>query len=154
VAITVDIPGRQRLELDYLLLDQNGTLSKRGELLPGVKERLGTLGAQLSVHILSGDSFGTLGQIADELGGVDARTVQTGAEKKAFADQLGGDRCASIGNGFNDVEMFKACAVSIAVIGPEGASHAAIAAQILCSSITDALDLLIDPRMLAATLKA
>jgi hypothetical protein len=44
--------------------------------------------------------------------------------------------------------------MSIAVIGPEGASHAAIAAQILCTSITDALDLLIDPRMLVATLKA
>jgi len=154
MAITLDIPGRHRLELDYLLLDQNGTLSKRGELLPGVKERLDTLADQLSIHILSGDSFGTLDQIAEELGGVDARKVQTGAEKKAFVDQLGGYRCASIGNGFNDVEMFKACAMSIAVIGPEGASHAAIAAQILCTSITDALDLLIDPRMLVATLKA
>lgn len=154
MAITVDIPGRQRLELDYLLLDQNGTLSKRGELLPGVKERLASLASELSIHILSGDSFGTLDQIAEQLGGVDARKVETGAEKKAFAEQLGGYRCAAIGNGYNDVEMFKACALSIAVIGPEGASHAAIAAQILCSSITDALDLLIDTRMLAATLKA
>lgn len=153
MTITTDIPGRQRLELDYLLLDQNGTLSKRGELIPGVKERLDGLGGQLSIHILSGDSFDTLEQIARELG-VDARRVNTGAEKKEFAEQLGGYRCAAIGNGYNDTEMFKACALSIAVIGPEGASHAAIAAQILCGSILDALDLLLDTRMLVATLKA
>lgn len=153
MTLTIEIPGRHTLELDYLLLDQNGTLSKRGELLPGVKDRLEVLGNQLSIHILSGDSFGTLTRIANELD-IDARTVGTGAEKREFVDQLGGDRCAAIGNGYNDVDMFKGCALSIAVIGPEGASHAVIAAHILCNSITDALDLLIDPRMLVATLKA
>lgn len=153
MSLTIEIPGRHRLELDYLLLDQNGTLSRKGELLPGVKERLDALRNRLSIHILSGDSFGTLEQVARELG-IDARTVETGVAKRDFVDRLGGDRCAAIGNGYNDVEMFKGCALSIAVIGPEGASHAAIAAQILCNSITDALDLLIDTRMLAATLKA
>jgi len=153
MAIAIDIPGRQHLDLEYLLLDQNGTLSKRGELLPGVKERLDTLKDQVTIQILSGDSFGTLDAIAQELG-VDAQTVETGADKKAVVDQLGGLRCVAIGNGYNDVEMFKASAMSIAVIGPEGASHAAIAAQVLCVSINDALDLLIDTRMLVATLKA
>ncbi len=153
MAVTIEIPGRHALELSYLLLDLNGTLSKRGELLPGVKERLGVLRNQLSIHILSGDSFGTLAQISRELD-VHARTVGTGAEKLEFVDQLGGSRCAAIGNGYNDLDMFKGCALSIAVIGPEGASHAAIAAHIMCNSITDALDLLIDPRMLVATLKA
>lgn len=153
MALIIEIPGRNTLELDYLLLDQNGTLSRRGELLPGVKERLDTLSQQLSIHILSGDSFGTLSRIAEELG-VDARPVESGAEKRAFVDQLGGYRCAAVGNGYNDAEMFKGCALSIAVIGPEGASHAAVAAHVLCNSIGDALDLLIDPRMLVATLKA
>jgi predicted flavoprotein YhiN len=89
VAITVDIPGRRRLEIDYLLLDQNGTLSKRGELLSGVKERLDTLAGQLSIHILSGDSFGTLDQIAEQLGGW--QVVPAGTEGYRTAEvTLGG----------------------------------------------------------------
>lgn len=150
----VEIPGRDALELNYLLLDQNGTFSKKGELIPGVAERLAGLRDQLSIHVLSGDSFGTLDKLAAELD-VDAHRVETGAEKRAFVDRLGGARCAAIGNGYNDVAMFKGCALSIAVIGPEGASSdAAIAAHILCGSILDALDLLLDTRVLVATLKA
>jgi soluble P-type ATPase len=154
MALKIEIPGRQPLELDYLLLDQNGTLSLKGEVLSGVRERLDALTKTLSIHILSGDSFGTLDRISSDLS-VDARRVKTGVEKREFVDQLGGYRCAAIGNGYNDVEMFNGCGLSIAIIGPEGASsHAVIAAQVVCGSILNALDLLLDTRLLVATLKA
>ena len=154
MSLKLDIPGRDRLVLDYLLLDQNGTLSTKGELIPEVSERLNQLSSSLSIHILSGDSFGTLAMIATDLG-VDARRVDTGADKRAFADQLGGFRCVAIGNGYNDVAMLDGCAISIAIIGQEGASSCAtLAADIVCCSILDALDLLLDTRMLVSTLKA
>lgn len=154
MTMTVGVTGRRTFELEYLLLDQNGTLSNRGKLIEGVASRLRALGDQLSVHVLSGDSFGTLDAVLAELG-VAGRAVGTGSEKRAFVDQLGGDRCVAIGNGYNDVEMFESCALGIAVHGPEGLSTSALlASQIVCTTINEALDLLLDPRALAATLRA
>jgi soluble P-type ATPase len=46
-------------------------------------------------------------------------------------------------------------ALGIAVIGAEGASAATVArADIVCRSIVEALDLLADPRTIAATLRS
>lgn len=67
----------------------------------------------------------------------------------------GAQRCAAIGNRTNDVAMLSAAALGIAVIGPEGASTAALAAaDVVCRSILDALDLLLDDRVIVATLRA
>ena len=59
-----------------------------------------------------------------------------------------------IGNGANDALVLEAAALGIVVLGPEGASSRALrAADIVCSAVTDALDLLLDPTALAATLR-
>lgn len=153
MALTLDIPGRGSLELEHLLLDQNGTLSNRGTLIEGVAPRLARVAERLQVHVLTADTFGTLADVERELG-VDAHRVSTGAEKRAFLRTLGTSRCAAIGNGNNDVAMLNAAALGIAVIGPEGASGAALAAaDIVCGSVLDALDLLLDERVLVATLR-
>jgi soluble P-type ATPase len=50
--------------------------------------------------------------------------------------------------------MLAAAALGIAVLGPEGASSTALrAADVVCPSILHALDLLLDDRALAATLR-
>jgi soluble P-type ATPase len=50
--------------------------------------------------------------------------------------------------------MLAAAALGIAVVGPEGAAGAAVrAADVVCASIVDALDLLLDERLLVATLR-
>jgi soluble P-type ATPase len=46
------------------LLDVNGTLADRGVLIDAVEVRLQRLVKQLSVHLLSADTFGTAEQIA------------------------------------------------------------------------------------------
>jgi soluble P-type ATPase len=150
VSIAVDIPGGPALKLDHLLLDQNGTLTDRGLLIDGVASRLSRLRPRLDVHVLSADTFGTPAELSEALG-VQARRVSTGAEKEAFLASLGAERCAVIGNGNNDVPMLRDAALAIAVIGPEGASATALAAaDVICASITDALELLLDERALAA----
>ena len=147
MALRVEIPGSGSLELDHLLLDQNGTLSDRGELIAGVGERLVT-------HILTADTFGTLGQLAAELG-AEGHRVGTGEDKLSFLEDLGAHRCAAIGNGRNDIAMLRGAALGIAVIGPEGASSEAVAAaDVVCQSVLDALGLLLDERVLVATLRA
>jgi P-type E1-E2 ATPase len=154
VALRVDIPGRAALELEFLLLDVNGTLTDRGALVDGVTTRLSDLRGSLDVQLLSADTFGTLAPVARELG-VEARTVVDGEDKLRTVEALGAGRCVAVGNGANDAAMLARAALGIAVVGPEGASAAALAAaDVVCRSIVEALDLLLDPRLVRATLRA
>ena len=60
----------------------------------------------------------------------------------------------AIGNGTNDVLMLEHCSLGIVVLGPEGTSGAALrAADVICRSIEEALDLLLSPQALVATLR-
>ncbi len=153
MSIDVDIPGREPLRLEHLMLDLNGTLTNRGELIEGVAERLAALGARLEVHVLSADTFGTLSVATADLG-ARVHAVADGEEKARQVAALGADRCAAIGNGANDVAMLEAAALGITVVGPEGAAASAIrGADVVCVSIADALDLLLDERALIATLR-
>jgi P-type E1-E2 ATPase len=151
--LVVRIPEGPRLELEHLVLDVNGTLTDRGELIEGVSERLGKLRETLRLQLVSGDTFGTLEQVAQALDLTPQRVID-GAEKAEILRALGVERCAVVGNGANDVPALEAAALGIAVIGPEGASGAALrAADVVCRSIEEALDLLLEPRALAATLR-
>jgi P-type E1-E2 ATPase len=153
MALRVEITGRGVLELEHVVLDVNGTLTDRGVLVEGVVERLVRLGEELSVHLLSADTFGTLGEIAVALG-VEPTRIGCGEDKRRIVEQLGPPRCACVGNGANDASMLEAAALGIAVVGPEGAAGAAVrAADVVCTSILDALDLLLDERALRATLR-
>lgn len=149
----IEIPGRAPLELSHLLLDVNGTLTLGGELLDGVEERLDALRGRMRVCLLSADTFGSLGRVAERLG-VNATRVADGAAKASVVRELGAHACAAVGNGANDAAMLAAAALGIAVVGPEGASvQTTAAADIVCRSICEALDLLADERALAATLR-
>ncbi len=154
MTLTVGVPGRAELRLDHLMLDVNGTLTDRGVLLSGVQDRVAKLRPSLAVHLVSADTFGTLEQIAEILDAIAVR-AGSGEDKLRELEQLGTQQCAVVGNGTNDALVLEAAALGIAVIGPEGASTAALrAADVVCGSIADALDLLLEPRALAATLRS
>jgi P-type E1-E2 ATPase len=147
------IPGRDPLAIEHLVLDVNGTLTNRGSLIDGVAERVGALGASIRVHLVSADTFGVLTEIAARLA-VESSQISDGEQKAAYVRELGAGRCAAIGNGENDRAMLDAAALGIAVVGPEGAASSAIlAADVVCPTILAALDLLLDGRALAATLR-
>jgi soluble P-type ATPase len=147
------IPGEEPFEIEHLLLDINGTLTDRGSLLPGVGKRIGRLRRVFEVHLLSADTFGTLDQLARGLR-VEGRRIATGSEKRELVRELGAEHCAAIGNGRNDAEMLSEVRLGIAVLGPEGLHRAAASvADVICPSIQAALDLLLDPKALAATLR-
>ncbi len=153
MTVRVEIPNGRVLELDHLLLDLNGTLGDRGDLIAGVEERLAALGGQLEPRLLSADTFDTLEEVASRLG-AKAQRVATGEEKLRVVHELGAERCAAIGNGANDALMLEAVALGIAVVGPEGAASLTVAAaDVVCGSILVALDLLGEPQVLAATLR-
>ncbi len=155
--ISTQIPGFGALTLEHLVLDYNGTLAVDGLLLPGVKGALNTLAAELAIHVVTADTFG---RAAGGLEGVDCRlsVLESGCQDRAkanFVNRLGADRTASIGNGRNDALMLAASALGIAVILGEGVSTVSLnAADIVCTDIVAALELLMHPLRLTATLRS
>jgi soluble P-type ATPase len=75
--------------------------------------------------------------------------------KQAFVSSLGAEQVVAIGNGRNDGPMLKAAALGIALVQLEGgAVETLVSADIVFTSILDALDLLSHPKRLVATLRA
>jgi soluble P-type ATPase len=155
--IHVDIPGFKPLELGHLVLDYNGTIAVDGELVSGVAQRLNHLASQLTVHVVTADTFG---KAAARLEGVSCNLSVLPLEEQDFAklayvNELGATGAVCIGNGRNDRLMLDAAALGIAVMLEEGASSLSLAAaDIVCSDILSALDLLTHPLRLTATLRA
>lgn len=148
------IPGRKsQLQLDYLLLDLNGTLAVDGILLEGVKERIKKLKDDLNIWILTADTFGAGKAVAEELGVPLSRT-ENAQDKLNFLNRLQPENTVAIGNGLNDRLMLAHAALSILVLEGEGCSVQALhQSDVLVQSIHDALDLLLNPLRLTATLR-
>jgi len=135
---TIAIPNSVVFQLEHLVLDVNGTLTNRGELIDGVETKLRKLAETLDVHLISTDTFGSLEAVASTLGAA-PQVVGEGAEKAAVVERLGSSHCVAIGNGANDRDMLREAALGIAVIGQEGAAATTIAvADVVCRSIGDA----------------
>ena len=153
MSVLVELPGTRTLSLATLVLDLNGTLARRGELLGGVRERLDALGQRMNLHILTADTFATATPLALELR-VALRRVSTGSDKRRLVERLGAERCVAVGNGANDAEMLAAARLGIAILGPDGASAAALRNADVCfRSIREALDALLEPTVLTATMR-
>jgi soluble P-type ATPase len=154
--LEITVPSRGTLCLEHLLLDVNGTIALDGQLVPGVRERLDKLSETLDIWLVSADTQGTLTELAIALQ-AKARRLQSGDEatqKAALVGELGAERVVAIGNGANDVMMLRQAALGIAVLGGEGLSAACLsAADVIAPNIEAALDLLLYPRRLIATLR-
>lgn len=151
-----DIPGFGKITIENLVFDVNGTLATDGELVAGIKDRMQRLGEYLNIHLLTANTHGKQDEI-DKLLGTSAVIIrgETEAEQKeAFVDNLGAKSVIAIGNGANDALMLKKAALGIVVIGQEGAATSSILnSQIIVKNIVDALDLLLKPNRLKATLR-
>lgn len=154
--IEVAIPGSGKLRLEHLVLDFNGTLAADGQLIPGVAERLVQLSNTLGVHVITADTFG---MVQKAMEGLPATVrilppVGQGHAKMAYVAQLGRTNVVAIGNGRNDRLMVQSAGLGIAVVGPEAAAVDTVrAANVVATSILTALDLLLHPLRLVATLR-
>ena len=151
----VEIDGK-RLEFEFLVLDFNGTIACGGELIKDVAPLLELLSQSLKISIITADTFGT---VKSQIDGLPVKLVTLFSsnhteEKALFIEDLGRDRCIAIGNGNNDVKMLNNANIGIAVIGCEGCSSEAInSADIICRDIIEALNLIIEPSRLEATMR-
>jgi len=147
----IEIPGRGVLKFHAVLFDLNGTLGKRGKVSKTVKEKLLKLSKKIKVVVLSADTFGTLKQ---EFKGtrIEVRKVRNGIEKAKIAKTY--SPYIAIGNGNNDVAMLESAVLGICVLGSEGASiEALLASDVVVKDVEDALDMILEPDVLKATLR-
>ena len=154
--LKIDIPGQNKLEIEHLLLDFNGTIAFDGKLIAGVKEKLNELSKTVKIHVITADTFGGA---CDQLEGVSVKIAilpigDQDQGKCTYLNQLGVNTTVAIGNGKNDRLMLRESAIGIAVLQEEGASVEALsAADVVCKNISSALDLLTNPKRLVATLR-
>jgi len=154
------IPGRGTYDIHHLVLDVNGTVAVGGQLVDQVPERLASIQeAGLRVHWITADTRGRQAALDREMGFSAHRISSSagsdeGVQKAAFVESLGAAGVLAIGNGANDAPMLRAAALGVAVLGPEGLSTAALlSSDLLVPNIHAALDLLVDPARLVATLR-
>ena len=152
----IDIPGFGQLAPRHLLLDFNGTLAVDGRVLPGVAPLLKDLAHHLQLHVLTADTFGS---VRDELAAMNCTIrrlspAEQDQGKLVYLQSLRPDQVIAIGNGRNDALMLTEADLSFAVLQEEGvASASLLAADVICRSIQDALNLLLHPDRLRATLR-
>jgi soluble P-type ATPase len=115
------------------------------------------LSLQLRVHVVTADTFGSA---AVQLQSLPCALVVLDAgdqarAKRDFVQALGAEHVVAIGNGRNDQMMLAAAALGITVCGAEGAAAETLqAGNVVVGRIVDALDLLLRPKRLLATLRA
>jgi P-type E1-E2 ATPase len=152
----INIPGVGSFHLTNVVFDLNGTLAVDGSINDDVKQRIRKLSQQFHVVIASSDIHNTLTALAKELD-VDYYILKSGEiapQKAAIVRQLGANSTIAVGNGTNDWQMLREAAIGIAVVGKEGASlKAATNADILVTGAADAIDCILNPVRLIATLR-
>lgn len=157
--ISCTIPGRDTIEIRYLVCDVNGTLTRDGNLIPGVRESLAKLKEYIEIHLVSADTLGRLTEVETGLAGIITSvgrfTRGSEAEQKLeYVQKLGSSTTAAVGQGTNDRLMLKGARLGICVLSNEGtAIETLLSADILVPDILSAFDLFLKPDRLKATLR-
>lgn len=153
----IHIPGYKSLFLEHLVLDYNGTLAIDGQLIDGVRGCLEVLSKNLEIHVLTADTFG---KVQSGMEGVPCSISILPVEKQDigklnYIKSIGAEKTVCIGNGRNDRLMLKESALGISVILQEGAASVTVQdADVVCLDIVSALELLLHPLRLTATLRS
>ncbi|MFC2100213.1 HAD family hydrolase [Bacteroidota bacterium] len=153
----INIPGFSNLDIKHIVMDYNGTLAIDGILIHEVKERINLLSESFTIHIVTADTFG---QAQEQLKGLRVELVIAPEKsqeifKMEYIKNLNPAHVVAIGNGRNDRKMLEKAMLGIAVILEEGcAAESLMAADIVCRSIQDALELFKNPKRLIASLRS
>jgi len=152
----IEIPNFKNLDIQNILFDYNGTLAEDGEISEEIHTLLKDICKKYNVFVITADTFGS---VKKELKDFDLEVIILSSddhtkEKRTFLQELGENETIALGNGNNDALMLKTAVISIAILGEEGcASEALFASDIVCKNITNAMQLILHPKRMIATLR-
>ena len=109
-----------------------------------------------NVYVLTADTYGSAAMECQDLNLILKTFPKDNAAdyKAETVNELGKDKTACFGNGYNDIKMFEAAVLSVAVLEKEGMCSKLLAeSDIMVKSIEDGINLLLNPNALIATLR-
>lgn len=153
--IRIEIPGWESFDICHIVMDYNGTAAVDGIFLSEAEEKIRKLKEMAQLYILTADTYGTVKEQCRSLG-IEVMTFprEGAAECKAEIVRKLSGGVACLGNGLNDIQMFDAADLSIAVLEKEGLCGRLLNhADVVVPSFSDGLDLFLRPNRLRATLR-
>ncbi len=154
MSLSYTVPGVGTIDIDTLVVDSNGTLTIKGEMIPGVEERIHRI-QMLGVNLvmISSDQCGTAKNLALS-SGISYYEASNSREKEDILLSLGSKNVAAIGNARIDIGLFVQSVVSVATLQSEGIHKDIIDhVDVIVPSINDALDFFLDEDTFIATMK-
>ena len=153
--ISIQRPGMETLDIHFVLLDFEGTLAMDGRVHPKAKDKVNLLSKRVTVYILTKSSKETVEETLKKMKAeiLSMTEGDSSQQKLDVLQRLGPHQTAVIGNGFDDVQIMEQAGLGMCVIGKEGSSPEAVAkADLVVTSVLDALDFLLKPLRQGATL--
>jgi len=153
--ITLQRPGRNPLEIEFILLNLEGTLATDRRVHPKAKDKLNLLSKRTTIYILTRGNQEVASEILKKVKAevIYLQEAEASQKKLELIRRFGAARTVAIGNGFDDRLMMGEAGLGICVIGKEGASAETMGiADVVVTDILDALDFLLKPLRHQATL--
>jgi P-type E1-E2 ATPase len=153
--ITIQRPGQEPLEIDFILIDFEGTLALDRRVHPKTKDKINLLSKRTKIYILT---TGEKENVDETLNKVKAEIIyltegKSSQQKLDLVRQVGEERTVVIGNGIDDALMIEEAGFGICVLSKEGISLETMKkADVLFTNILEALDFLLKPLRQKATL--
>ena len=146
--ISIQRPGQSNLEIEFILIDFEGTLASDRRVHPKAKDKINLLSKRTKIYILTKEEKERGEEVLKK---VKAETVhltegESSQKKMELLRQLGPARTVVIGNGIDDISMIEEAGLGVCVLGKEGTSSEAMKrADVVFMNILDALDFLLKP---------
>ncbi len=155
--IKIEVPGRGTYEIEHVVFDMNGTLTRDGRIRNKVKDRLILLSKKVKTHIITSDTFGRAKEVFKKVP-AEIVIIPEGSPadefKKSFVLSIGSEKTVAVGNGYNDRLMLSVAALSICIVGPEGAYRESLEnSHVVFTDPLHAIDFLLKPLRFKATLR-
>ena len=153
--ITIQRPGQDNFEIDFILIDFEGTLALDRRVHPKAKDKINLLSKRTKIYILTKEEKEcveeALKKVKSEL--IYLSEENSSRQKLDWLHQLGATRTVAIGNGIDDISMIEEAGLGICVLSKEGTSSETMKkADVVFMNILDALDFLLKPIRQKATL--
>jgi len=117
--IFIQRPGQEPLEIEFILIDFEGTLASDRRVHPKAKDKINLLSKRTKIYILTKAEKEV---VEDNLRRVKAEIYyltegEASKQKLDLLRQLGSSKTVAIGNGLDDVPMIEEAVLGICVVG-------------------------------------